>query len=55
MQGYIGFRVEVPNNLVLGALVIVTVVHVLRKYMIIRYLEHQGNLYLSRCFQVAAT
>ena len=31
-------RVQVPNNLVLGFWVIVTIVHVLGKYLIIGYL-----------------
>ena len=37
-------RVQVPNNKVLGFWVIVTIVQVLGKYMIIRYLDSSGNL-----------
>ena len=33
------FRVQVPNNVVLGFWVIVIIVQVLGKYMIIRYLD----------------
>ena len=36
-------RVQVPNNLVLGFWVIVVIVLDLGKYMIIRYLDLQGN------------
>ena len=35
-------RVQVPNNQVLGFGVILTIVQVLGKYMIIRYLDPQG-------------
>ena len=36
-------RVHVPNNLVLGFWVMVVIVQVLGRYMIIRYLDHQGK------------
>ena len=35
----LGFRVQVPNNWVLGFWVIVIMVQVLGKYMIIKYLD----------------
>ena len=35
----LGFRVQVPNNQVLGFWVTVVIVLVLGKYMIIRYLD----------------
>ena len=40
-----GLRVHVPNNWVLGVLVLVIVVQALGKYMNIRYLDPQGILH----------
>ena len=39
LLGYVGFRVQAPNNQVLGFRVIVMIVQVLGKCMIIRCLD----------------
>ena len=39
----LGFRVQVPNNLVLGFSVIGSLVQVLGKYMVMRYLDPIGQ------------
>ena len=53
--GYVGFRVQVPNNQVLDFRVIVMMVQVLGKYMIIRYLDPKGLRSQTRAHEDSQT